>query len=188
MMQGKSQLAMLEQQYNNVNWAEEERVNPGNAALMKQKFSEQYNLITNGLNQLQQYEANQSKQRLQESFTAMYEIIPEWSDNKEVERADKALIRTTLNDYGFTDSAIDSINSPLLMKLARDFSNLLKDKNDAVETVKKVKKAPKILRGKGGRFVSKKSNTVDLAIAKAKQTHNKKDEFNAVKALLGGKM
>lgn len=181
-MQVQGALAALDQQFAAVNWPEEERLDPGNAALMRQKFQEQANKIQKQGQLLDQKQKDRSATYFAEQKKKMYDIIPQWKDQA-VEKTDKAQMRTTLNAFGFTDQIINSVNDPLLLKLALEYTQLVAANKAAKIEVNKVKKAPKMIRGRG-KVPARKTQARDKAVSRAHRTGKKGDELNAVKHIL----
>ena len=109
--------------------------------------------------------------------------MPEWKDNAK-KTEDQNAIRESLKNNNFTDDEINNIEDPRLLVLARKLARYEKAETETADIVKKVKKAPKVLRGKGGRFV-KKVSKVDKALQNHQRANTRNSEVDAVKALLG---
>lgn len=186
MMQVQGEIASIQQQFNGINWADEEAENPGHAALMRQKLNEQYQSAQNKAVQLDQLQSQQKQQFLAGQHKKMYEILPEWKDDA-VKRADQDLIRSTLKNNGYSDDEINKIADPTVLKMVRRLAQFEANELKAKEVVKAVVKTPKVLRGKG-RFKANKISATEKAVAKAHKTKNKHDELDAARALLSGRI
>ena len=173
--------AALNQQYNQIDWAEFEQRDPGNAALARQKFQ----TAATELDQMQQQASYQEQQFSQQHLHAqalkMVDLVPEWKDPAARQTGQKE-VAAFMQEAGYHPDQIDSMDDPIGISLVLELMQLRKEKAEATESLQIVRKAPKVLRG-GGRTAPKTDNVKALR-DKARATGNKNDELAAVKALL----
>jgi len=187
MMSAFSYLDSLKAQYEGINWQEREAADSGDAALLRQKFQDAFQ---NGQKAVDVAQDNMNKYRqqtLQRAAGRMFEIIPEWNQKPEVMKADQGHIRTMMISEGYSHDEINGIADPRNMKLLRELVMLRAEKAGAVTALKKVRKAPKIL--KPGARVAKVKTSVSVkdakdAVTKATPSGRRKAEENAVKAII----
>jgi len=87
---------------------------------------------------------------------------------------------------GYSDAEIKQIADPRTMLLLKRLSDLMGEKGAAAEAVKKVRQAPKVLRGRGK--PKPKTNEVSKKLTKqAQRSGDKHDALAAAKAILAGK-
>lgn len=184
MQEAQANAQAIKLQYTQYNWQEAEANDPGQAALTRQKFNDAYNNAIAQVNQVQAQQTQQASYQLQQAGTKLHQLIPEWNDS-EAMKTGQAGIRDLLNTAGYDSNAINTINDPIAISLLNELVMLRKEKASGQEAVKLARKAPKVLKG-GGFSRATKNDQSNALIKKARQTHDKRDEFNAVKALLSG--
>lgn len=153
----------LLQEYQAVNWAELESVDPGQAALQRQKYQEQFNHLqqvqqnaTNALQQQALYHQQQEHQRwaeyVAEQAKRLPTVIPEWS-SEDVATREKREIAEYLLANGIDQQRIDSIGQAEQLAIAR--KAMLWDRSQAKgkAVTQRVKKLPKL--AKSGKKLSK---------------------------------
>lgn len=147
--------------------------------VQRQKFGERQQQIevikAQAKEKLTEYQQQQEQQRKdaerkvrEEHGAKLLEVIPEWND-VEVWKADDKAMRSFLSEnYGISDSEIDSFYDHRLIKLARDAMKN-KGKTAAIDTVKKkVKKLPRIV---------KPGAKPDKVVAQKRQKQEKRNAF-----------
>ncbi len=180
--QAQMEMAVVQNEYNQVDFATLELNDPGQAALMRQKFQERYNNAQNVLQQAGMAQQQEQEQYVQQARSKMFEIVPEWSD-KEVFKNDLADMNVAFLDAGYGQPDIDAIVDPIAMKLMHELVVLRKKQAGSSDALKKVRSAPKPLKSKSKRSMPK-PDSVKKMVNKAKQSRNKHDQLDAVKALL----
>jgi hypothetical protein len=184
-----TQLASLQQQYQNVDWARFESENPAEAVLQKQKFGEAFSELQGKRENMAQGLARQQAQAVQEYEQTQWGIarqnIDGWNDDATLQ-ADLKEMGTTLGSYGFKPEEIRQISDARLLKFI----------NDAVKTKAKLdaplpNKRPK--SGSAGRLRAGSLRTKPDAgkkraalIEKGKQTKNPRGKASVISKLLDG--
>jgi hypothetical protein len=168
-----------------VNWDELEADDPGKAALLKGKYRDAFERAQGDARAAEQAMQSHKMQALQWAEKKLYEIIPEWTDQT-VKATEQAGIRTALLAEGYSDQFITGISDPVMLKMARELVALRAEKASAAKAIKKVRKAPKVLKA-GARVKQDATKEVDKLInaAKTARPGNRRNaELAAVKGLL----
>ena len=186
MEQTKTDIASIEQSYQQIDWAKFEQEDPGNAALQKQKFQEAYNTATAKTTQLQQ-QAQKSQQDnlglvLQQEQQKLMKLVPEWTD-KIVAQKEAVEVQQILGEYGFLPQEIDKVIDSRQLKLIVDFMRLKKGLKNASPS--KVKEKSKTLRS-GSLQLRNRAKDKDVAeiFKKAKASRDPRDHVKAVSHIL----
>jgi hypothetical protein len=188
-LEAQANIRALQMEMEQVNWEEAERQDPGQAALLKQKYQEAFQ-IAHGQLQAAQSAMGQARQaRLQAAFPVMLEKIPAWQ-NSEIRKADQGKIMQMMASEGYHENEVRGITDPRTMKLLYDLMSL-REQNGQLETakaaaLKKVKKAPKVI-GSARRVAKNDKKRTEEAIQRAKnapRTQRRGAELDAVKAIL----
>ena len=145
-MHAMSAREALIMQYQQVDWAQQEQADPGNAALLKQKYQSAYAQAEQAVQAAQQKEQHLRQEGLQVAYNKMLEMVPEWKDES-VRSADHEQIRGLMREYGYDDGTIGAVSDPRALKLFRDYSRLRAEKQAAEGSIQKVRKAPRVLKG-----------------------------------------
>ena len=178
-MNAKAQVLSIQQQYNGYDWAKAELEDPGEAALLKQKFNEAFNQANGAVQYQQQLQFQNKQNQLQQGLVKLKEIIPAWTDNV-VMQADQVKVKALMAEAGYPVQFIEGVDDPIAIGLMHELVQLRAEKTAATETVQRVRKAPKVI--KGGK--KKPNDHVKRLSDKAKQTGEKGDQIAAVRALL----
>jgi hypothetical protein len=195
--QGMMQLSSYMQQLNQIeqqtNWQELEEMDPAEATLKRQKLWQARQETGVKMQQLHQHEQGLRRQKNNEQRAKMVSLIPAWRDDA-VRKSDQEALRGYLKtNYGFNDTELNRIQDARTMAVLQNYMATVKELNElkaqASLATKRVRQAPRVLRDKGGRFMSGEGVDVEQKqisqlAAKAKQTGNKYDAREAVKALL----
>lgn len=182
--QANLEIILVQNEYNSTNWKELEEDDPGQAALQRQRLNERFSYAQNALSQAQQQRQVDRSSFLADQDTKLLALIPEWKD-PDKRKEDWNAMTGPLLDAGFTQNEIDATDNPVAVKLYKELLALRKEKTDSERLVQKVRKAPKTLKSRGVIPCETTTNTQKL-VTKAKQSGNKHDEFDAVKALMTG--
>jgi len=192
MIRAFSQLDNIQHQYQAVDWAAEEQKDPGNAALLRQKFQEAFQQGNQAVQVAQQKMQAHQQQVVGKAAEKMLELMPEWK-SVETRRADQGKIRTVMKEYGYSDQIIDGIKDPHAMHMLREFVNmrekLAEYENAGAEAIKKVRKAPKVIGTKATKALSKKEQTArKIEEARtAPRSRRRHAETDAVKSILANR-
>lgn len=181
MQAAQANLAAIQQQYAGYNWQEAEADDPGQAALMRQKFQEAFNNAQGNIGNIETQQKQYRTQQLQQASVKLHQLIPEWSDNEKM-RTGQLAVKELLSGAGYDDSMIGAITDPIAVSLMNELVQLRKEKKGANEAIKKARVSPKVLKA-GGKRVSKQNNADALA-KKAISSGDKNDEIAAIRALL----
>lgn len=167
-----------------VNWAELEEIDPAAAVLKRQKFMQSRTEAENTGRQIHQYQENQRQQTLQQASIKMLELIPTWSDGT-ARKNDQDIISSHMQGVGFSTDEIASIDDPRVMVMLKELIDLRAEKTAATNAVKRVRQAPRAIKGRGAAV--QKQDVTEKLVNKARSTGKKGDELNAVKAILKGR-
>ena len=184
----KSELISLTQRYQSVDWGSVEKQDPGQAALLKQKFTEMYNQTQAELGQAEQAAGQQQQadrsQLMQTSNAEFARRVPGWQDN-DVRSKEIDLIKVMTQRYGFTDQEVGQTIDPRLRHMLRDYAVLQAKYDGANANAKKVVgKGNAVLREAALAARTRHKTGTDEIIGKAKDTRDKRDIMAAQKALL----
>jgi predicted transcriptional regulator len=181
----------LTQEYQNVPWAQLEAENPGQAALLRQKFADRNARLQGVLQntqqqrqvygQRQQAEAEQAKaQRLAEESQKLPTLIPEWKDDGVRAKEAKELIEWGLK-AGYSQETLKRLDESSALDIATFRKAMLFDKlqqaKPAIE--KQVRTAPKIVKPGQAVQSSKDDNLRDLRakVTKTGGKHGSLEEY-----------
>ncbi len=181
-MMARVEMAKIQDEYNNTDWADLDEFDAGKSALLRQQLGDKYSQAQNILNQ-----ANQQRSIDQQSFIdvqrkKMYEIIPEWKDEA-IERADKDGMSKIMIEAGYTENEVSQSSDPIAFLLLRELMILRKEKEESTKLVKRVRKAPKAIKGMKPAPITS-TQIADKYVAKAKKSGRRDDLLNATKAKL----
>ena len=182
LLQAQSEVVAIQNQFQGVNWQQIEQDDPGQAALLKQKYNEAFNAAQGKVQQVQNGIQQGQAERLQQGAIKLRELIPAWSDPTAMDTGQKA-VRELLHQAGYPDQNIDAMDDPIAISLIDELVQLRAEKAAATKATGKVRAAPRVLKG-GGRPAPKQNELADKLAQKARATGNKEDQLNAVKALL----
>lgn len=182
MMQAQADLQSLNRMEQGINWTEEEELDPTEALLKRDKFRRAREEVMENMNKVQVEQEKAQTIYLAQAQTKMVELIPTWSDNVKRD-VDFSTILNHMATVGFSEAEAKSIVDPRTMVLLKELIDLRAEKSAASTALKKVKKAPTVLKGQGFKPQTKNDQTAAL-VKKAQKSGNKKDELEATKALL----
>ncbi|ODB82748.1 hypothetical protein A3193_18540 [Candidatus Thiodiazotropha endoloripes] len=147
--------AVLQHQYNQINWNELREDDPAEFAALRLQYKDQFSQLkqqkdylsqiagemNNGTMQKQQTELNEY---IQNEQAKLMNVIPAWRNDKVREKEARAM-RKYLKDSGFTDGEIDSTLDHRQIKLVRD-AMLAEQKLSKANKVKvkRKKQGPKV--------------------------------------------
>ncbi len=140
----------IRQQAQTYDWAKLEQEDPGEAALLRQKFRDAHDAAVAKHETLWK-DYNVKRGEAWQSFIAgqkekMFQRIPEWRDDDTLTQERKD-IDTLVAKYGFTSQEMDSVVDPRLSQLLRDYMLLRKKFDAALKNHTKVKqRGNKVLR------------------------------------------
>ena len=190
MLKAFSYMDNLQTQFNAVDWNAEEAADAGQAALLRQKYQEAFGQGQQAVTQAQTNMEGLKQENLKRAATKMFEMIPEWKDDG-VRKTDQGKMRDVMVSAGYDDKAVNSITDPRVMLLLRELSGLREYKaaqeGAGAAALKKVRKAPKVLKGlgvRGKKNTKKEIATLTQTAHNARPSQRKGAELNAVKAIL----
>jgi hypothetical protein len=185
MMQLGGYMQQIDRLEKNTDWAELERVDPNEAVLRRQKIMMARQETQGKMREVYQRDIQIRGQHIEKAKTKLIELVPSWSD-ADAKKKDQTEIRSYLKaTYQFTDKEINAIDDPRTMALLKEVVDLRTQVAAAKAAVKRVRKAPRVLRNTAGRFQSPdKGKQADAVVKRAKQTGKKGDQLNAAKAVL----
>ena len=189
MISAFSDMDNIQKQFQQVNWAELEQQSPGEAALLSQKYKDAFAAAQGKLGQAKQNIEDNRQQNLAQAAVKLMEVIPEWKVDTN-RHADQGEIRTLMLAEGYSNQMITSIADPIALKLLRELVGYRKQNLAAKESIKKVRKAPKVLSSTGRRKAPDKTQNAEKLkqIAQnAKPSSKRKAELDAVRALIASR-
>jgi len=189
MISAFSDMDNIQKQFQQVNWAELEQQSPGEAALLSQKYKDAFAAAQGKLGQAKQNIENNRQQNLAQAAVKLMEVIPEWKVDTN-RHADQGEIRALMLAEGYSNQMITSIADPIALKLLRELVGYRKQSMAAKESIKKVRKAPKVLSSTGRRKAPNKEQNAEKLkhIAQnAKPSSKRKAELDAVRALIASR-
>lgn len=186
--QAQAKAMAIAHQYESFDWAELEKVNPGQAALQKQNMAAAFQNAQAEVQRLAQQHQEKTTADLkafqQREYENMISKIPEWKDN-DVRVKDQSEMRVMLKEYGYTDSDINSLSDHRAMRLARDLWKLRSATAKAQKTMKKVIKVPKLLKPGARTPGVNKLQKQTQGIQRAKEIKRDRDKAAAIADLMG---
>jgi hypothetical protein len=133
---------------------------------------------------LKEQQENQYKEMIQKEHEALLTKVPEWQDESK-RKADISNISSTLSkQYGFDINEFANIADHRIWLLLKDVAKV-KSVEDAKEaTLKKVKKAPKVLKAKGAKPKSEiKADNIEKLTKKVRASTGRSAVQNAAQLL-----
>lgn len=191
LMNIRGRIQGLEERYNNVDWSKLREENPSEYAALNMEFNQTHQQLNVQANQIDQQFHQEQEQQFQnikaQNANLLYQNIPEWQDT-DVFSKDSETISNMLSEYGYQQNEIENIIDWRALKIAKDLIDLKQGKSIAKESIKKVRKAPKMLKGGMAKIRTKEQDRklkTDAMMKKAK-SGSREDKQNAVRALLYG--
>lgn len=172
LLQAQARVKQIEAAYQSVNWAEFEANDPGKAALEKQNLTMTYTQAQNQANvildQVQRNQQDESQKMAAEYGQRLKAIIPEWSDQKDID------LTTFMVDEGIPVDVIKQIpfteSGEVFVKMVDELRKLRLEKAEADATVKKVQSRPISLKtGAAGAKLTAKTRKSDALINNARE-------------------
>jgi hypothetical protein len=183
-----AQVAALDLNFKQIDWKAEEEADPGEAALLRQKYSDARNHMMGqyhaGMQQHQQNINQAQQQYIAQEQAKTLESIPSWRDPAAYD-ADLVMMQSLAAEYGITPDAIKSISDHRSLRVWRDFAALKQKYATANANAKQVKQSgnPRL---RASNFKAKRNATrTNDIVSRAKQPGaTKAEKFAAQKALL----
>jgi len=181
LLQAQANVISIQQQYQNYDWAAAELNDPGQAALLRQKFTESFAHANGQVSRVQQQQQQQRQQQLAQGEVRLIELIPEWKNN-ETRQAAQTNIKALMSEAGYPTEFINGVDDPIAIALLNELAILRAEKSAAGVAVTKVRKAPRVLKSSGKLKPTSQEKQTELA-NKARATGDRNDQVAAVKAL-----
>ena len=170
----------LSNDFNSIDWNGLQASDPTQFMLQRQQFGERQAQINQQIESAtQQAQAFQDKQTqdaeqaqqtyLQKESESLNKAIPTWSDDK-VRNAETAKLTEYLGKSGFNTDEISKITDHRIILLARQAMAAGKEVTAIDIAKKKVKKAPKLVKGNARQNVNQKQKSIAALTQKAKQS------------------
>ncbi len=186
-------------EYQNVNWDELRRLDPGEFAAKQAEFQQRQQKLQQAGQYMAQYKeqlmaedkakTNEARaKRLEEQRNIMLENNPSWRDDAVFDKEMGALRSFVQSQYGFTEDDTKAVSDARLIELIKDAAAFRMGKSIAQKKAKPV--PPKMQRAANGRFTAKaspKTRKLDKLVTAAKNAKgaNKRElERDAIAALL----
>ncbi len=191
MSQAMSQLTGYMEQLNQIEQTTDwEDLDEGEAANRRLKLMQAKQETFQKMQQLSVHEQQHRSEYLKKQKARMIDLVPDWKDDAKRKEGQTA-IRSHLHTLGFSDAEINRIDDGRTMAMLNHYVSTVKEleelKAATGQAVKKVRKAPKVLRNAQGRFEPQNQGgqqAVNKIVARAKKTGNRSDQVDAVKAVL----
>lgn len=185
----RAQMMSIEQDWKLLEGSED-KYNPGELALHRQKLQEAYQ----GAQQregaaLQQQRQQQQKQHIgmvQAEAGKLLEAIPEWKDAAAA-KTGRDRISGLLKDYGFETNAIDSVYDSRIIRMLSEFAQMKEELGQAKELANRGLRPPRVLKPGAVRSArTVKKQKIENVMAKAQKTTNLRAKASAITQMLGG--
>jgi len=184
MVQQMGYLESINRAEQNTDWDELESLDPSDAVLQRDKIRRAREEVQGNMQLIQNQEAQANQDFLGKAYAKMLDEIPEWKDEV-VMKKDHEEMKVVMRKYGYVDNELNSIVDPRQMKAIKRLAYLEAKEKLATSAVSKVRAAPRSLKGRKVDPASNKDKVEGL-VSKAKQSGDKRDAHNAIKALLSG--
>jgi len=191
LIRAEAALQRAQDEYNRIDWVQLETGNPGQAALTRQKLTEQIRQaqqqrdgIRSNIEALQgdlQKQQQAAVQRqLQQAKLDLHRMVPTWANEATFNTEREQLISYGIKE-GIDEATLRNIADPKI--IAYLYRNWQRDKK--LEAARPVEKPPKVLKPQAvkNRQAGRKAN-VDKLMATAKASHDMRDKQAAIAALL----
>lgn len=181
-------------EFNSIDWAQLETSDPARYALLRQKFADRHQQIQQNLYQLQAERQRQQEgqlaelsKRKAEELNALATKIPEWATEEGFSRGQKEVKEGLSSHYGYSDDEVSAVlyqGAPLntvdhrLYMIVRDALAYRKLQSSKPDVMKKVAKAPKVVKG-GSRPDVKKTSKAQETLERIRKTGGKKGDLVA---------
>ena len=187
MLDAYGRMSAIQQQFNEINWAELEADDQVNAMITRQKLNDAYAQAQANYSQIEQQSKQQAEAQRQQlvanSRQQLLKALPSWADEsvakKEIEQ-----VRAAGISMGYTEDDINGITDYrafLTLRKAMLYDQLMSEKASAV---KQATKAPKVLKVTGRKVA--KADNVDALIQRAKESGKQQDQTAALRGLFSG--
>lgn len=178
----------LQSQYNMIDWAKAEDDDPGEAALMRQKFTDamteaqtRYSTISN---QVQAFQHQQLEQFKAQQANVIMKEIPEWRDAS-VRNSEWSELSSLISSYGFSQKDLESVYDARIIKVMSDYARLKKKFDSASpENRQRNRSTGKTLSNGKLRLKPSKKNLRKKIIEKGAASNDQRDKAAAVSAIL----
>lgn len=178
--------SQLEQEFRSVDWKSLEQTDPGQAALMRQKFQERHNELRGVLFNIEQNKAQQEQQQAQarhqmlaQESQKLSQVIPEWKDAA-VAGKEQGEIREWALKQGISAQDLDMVAQASHVAVMRKAMLYDKLQQSKASIENKVRKAPVLV--KPGQAVQ---NSKEMELRNLKQAVKKSGgKADAVEAYL----
>ncbi|RKZ06991.1 hypothetical protein DRQ25_12635 [Candidatus Fermentibacteria bacterium] len=178
----RAQVMSIQDQYNRTNWDQLRQENPGNYAAMQADFRQAFDIAKDNEARANQDAEVQIAESIKYQQERLFEAVPELKDEakrKEISAGVEALA----GRYGFTHQDIEGITDHRLMKLLIEASRMSSAKESVKD--KQVLSAPVSSKPNAAKQMpTSRSAALKRLTAKAKASNDRRDQVNAVSALL----
>lgn len=179
-------MAQCQEDFNRIDWAEFEKLDPGKTALEQQKLLNRYQLAQQQYGQLQyqkqQLTAQQQYEYAQQQAAELVKLVPDWTDPVKFNTEVTGIMNWAKETYGLgvevLGQVVDARERDIIRK-AYLYDQLQKSKSGILKSSLK-----QIAGGKPIKPSDVKTKQVNSLIQKARQTRNSRDQIAAARAIL----
>ena len=191
LISAEAALQRANDEYNRIDWVNLETGNPGQAALTRQKLTEEIRQAQqrrDGIKSniealqgdLQQQQQRAMQEHLQQARHELHRLIPDWANEAKFNAEREQLISYGIGE-GIDEATLRSVADPKI--IAYLYKNWQRDKK--LEAAKPVEKPPKVLKPQAAVNRSKgRKAKVSTMVNQAKQSNDPRDKVGAIAQLL----
>ena len=184
-------LQNIQATFNNTNWDELDKVDPGDSARQHQKLkTASDNLMyqrSQAVGALQQDQYNQQVAFAKQQAHDVYKRHPEWEKNPEQVAQAWAEVKSYASSFGVSDQEMSQIPNGRIFNMLHEAAQQHKQRNESKSHIKKLtrKSAPALRASAVRRAGQGKRSQLDKIIKRGTNSSDIRDQTAAVKALLG---
>ncbi len=185
-----SALQNIQATFDNTNWDELEKVDPGDAALQRQKLTEASNNLMYQRNQMQgamqQEHHNQQVAFAQQQAQDIYKVHPEWEKNPEQVAQAWEDVKSYAKDFGISDQEMAMIPNGKIFNMLHAAASQHTQASGSKSNIKKLtrKSAPALRASAVRRAGQGKRSQLDKLVQRGTDSSDIRDQTAAVNALL----
>ncbi len=183
LMNARAQVLAINEAYNNTNWDAIRQTNPAEWSAMQTEFQQKFTAAKSRETAAENQVNTQTQQARTYQQERLFESMPELKDEKV--RSDLALqVQKMTSDFGIPKNHLESVDDANVMRMLITLSKMYSAK-DTVKTKMQDKTPASSKTAPAKPVPSSRKLALKRLTDKAKATGQRKDQINAVSALLG---
>lgn len=184
LMQARAQVLAIQESYNSQNWDAIRQSNPAEWSAMQTEYNQKFQAAKSQEEAAQNQVNTQLAQARVYQQERLFESMPELRDEK-VRTETAQMVQKMTSDFGIPKNHLESVDDANVMKMLITLSKMYSAK-DTVKT-KMQDNTPKSSKPNAAKPIpSTRKLALKRLTEKAKATGQRRDQVNAVTALLGG--